>query len=547
MIMLCRTALLLIGCLCWAQLAQQPAGNGSVEGRVINRVTQEPLRKATVRLANSGRGIQMYEASTDASGNFRIEHVPPGTYRVNVERTGFTRGLADLVGAQGRGTISVAPDQQVKDVLIPMTPHSVVTGQVTDEDNDPLQNASVQLWRLSYVGGKRQLMPSNGANTNDLGEYRLAGITPGKYYLSARKQNRDWRPGMNRRPEAGGTETDYLAVFYPDARDASTSTPLELTVGQTLNGMDLRLRKVPVSRVRGRVVNAGGSGSMVFLLSNVPGRFSTMGLRPVPVSPQDGSFEFRGVVPGSYTLVATRGGRGGTRAQGRVDISVGEGLLEGVEVQMRDPFAVNGQLAAEGVEAQSLAGVAIQLMPLESMSMVPPPVARPKEDGSFILNDALPDRYRINLQGLPEGYWVKSVRYGEQEVYETGVDLSAGPGGEFRIVAVPGAGVIDGLVRNSKGEPLPGAVVTLAPAKQFQNWTEMYRYVTADQIGVFRMAGLRPGEYRVHAWEQLEMGAHQDPEILAKFDAEGTKVEIKAGGREGVELKAIPADLVSAR
>ena len=190
-----------------------------------------------------------------------------------------------------------------------------------------------------------------------------------------------------------------------------------------------------------------------------------------------------------------------------------------------------------------MAGVAIQLIP-SIHSMVPPLTAIPR-GREFHFSAA--DRYRINLQGLPEGYWVKSVRYGEQEAYETGVDLSAGPGGEIKIVAAAGAGVIDGLVRNSKGEPLPGAVVTLAPAKQFQGWPEMYRYVTADQIGVFRMAGLRPGEYRVHAWEQLEMGAHQDREFLAKFDAEARKIEIKAGGREGVELKAIPAEAVSAR
>ena len=452
--------------------------------------------------------------------------------------------MADLVGAQGRGTISVAPGQQIKDVLIPMTPHSVVTGQVTDEDNDPLQGANVQLWRFSYVQGKRQLSPANGANTDDLGEFRLAGITPGKYYLSARKQSQDWRPGLNRRPQAGGTETDYLTTFYPDAREASTSTPLDLTAGQSLPGMNLRLSRVPVSRVRGKVVNAG-RGALVFLVAKDRGMFSTMDRRPVPVNQQDGSFEVRGVVPGTYTLLATKGGGGGSRGQGRVEISVGEGLLEGIEVQIRDPFAVNGQLTAEGGEAQSLTGVVIQLTPLEAVSMVAPLVARPKEDGSFLVDHALPDRYKINLQGLPEGYWVKSVRYGEQEVFETGLDLSAGPGGEIKITAAPGAGILDGLVRNSKGDPLPGAVVALAPPKQFEGWPEMYRYLTADQNGVFRMTGLRPGEYRVFAWEQLENGAHMDQELLAKFDSDGKKVDLKAASREAVELKAIAAELVA--
>ena len=74
---------------------------------------------------------------------------------------------------------------------MPMTPHSVVTGRVSDEDNDPLQNANVQLWRFR-MWGKRQLTP-NGANTNDLGSTAWPA-SPGKYYLSARMQNQDWRP-----------------------------------------------------------------------------------------------------------------------------------------------------------------------------------------------------------------------------------------------------------------------------------------------------------------------------------------------------------------
>ena len=42
--------------------------------------------------------------------------------------------------------------------------------------------------RYSYAMGKKQLMPMGGAITNDLGEYRISGLGPGRYYIGCRRE-----------------------------------------------------------------------------------------------------------------------------------------------------------------------------------------------------------------------------------------------------------------------------------------------------------------------------------------------------------------------
>jgi hypothetical protein len=39
--------------------------------------------------------------------------------------------------------------------------------------------------RYGFAQGKRQLTPYGSGMTDDLGEYRIFGLEPGKYYLTA--------------------------------------------------------------------------------------------------------------------------------------------------------------------------------------------------------------------------------------------------------------------------------------------------------------------------------------------------------------------------
>lgn len=140
---------------------------------------------------------------------------------------------------------------------------------------------------------------------------------------------------------------------------------------------------------------------------------------------------------------------------------------------------------------------------------------------------------------MPENFFVKSIRLGEQEVSETGIDLTQGvPAQELTIVVNLNAGVIEGSVKNADDEPATGARVTLIPDIGHRSLTVS---TDTDQNGHFILKGVAPGDYKIYAWEDIEDGAEQDPDFMKPHESEGKTVSIKERSHETVQLKAIPA------
>ena len=55
-----------------------------IKGNIIDKNKREPLPYATVLIYGTGMG-----AITDSVGNFRIENVPPGIYRLQISTLGY--------------------------------------------------------------------------------------------------------------------------------------------------------------------------------------------------------------------------------------------------------------------------------------------------------------------------------------------------------------------------------------------------------------------------------------------------------------------------
>ena len=143
----------------------------------------QPLKKVLVQVvAEDQKQGGNYTASTDADGHFHIENVVPGRYRIFIERTGFVgvneRGLKSDINV-----FTVQAGQSVEDLLLRMLPTAVITGRITDEDGDPMSGVNVVAQRKKPGKATRETA-RNGA-TNDLGEYRLAGLFPGQYWIVA--------------------------------------------------------------------------------------------------------------------------------------------------------------------------------------------------------------------------------------------------------------------------------------------------------------------------------------------------------------------------
>jgi hypothetical protein len=206
-----------------------------LEGRVISQ-SGEAVPRATVYLL----GGQRYSQTSDDAGRFVFDDVTPGRYTLQVTRIGFLTGA---YGAPWAGALPPAftleAGQTLKDMVIRLTPQSVIAGRVTNQDGDPAEGATVGVLKVSYVRGRKSLdLWGKTAQTDDEGSFRIAGLTPGRYYISVQPQPTREAPNAPSPPT-----TADISTLYPSALDVAGAAPLEVAPGARLDRIDIRLRR----------------------------------------------------------------------------------------------------------------------------------------------------------------------------------------------------------------------------------------------------------------------------------------------------------------
>ena len=177
--------------------AATSAGCGVQVGRRDFEVGGQGIRKVKVSLrGGSGQRREQYEAVTDETGQFKVEDVEPGTYFVQLERSGYTAS-----GKTNRDkTITVTAGQDTKDLVFHMLVSGVITGKIVDLDGDPLRSISVVATGSTGSTTRRNVGHLGNTATNDLGEYRIVDLPPGKYFVQATPpENQAALPSPNQR------------------------------------------------------------------------------------------------------------------------------------------------------------------------------------------------------------------------------------------------------------------------------------------------------------------------------------------------------------
>jgi len=87
---------------------------------------------------------------------------------------------------------------------------------------------------------------------------------------------------------------------------------------------------------------------------------------------------------------------------------------------------------------------------------------------------------------------------------------------------------------------MANAKVALVPDFAYRNRDDLYRNVTTDASGRFKIGGIALGDYRAFAWEEIADGAWQDPEVLREIESRGKMVRVGDGEQSALELVAIP-------
>ncbi|MEP7362476.1 MAG: carboxypeptidase-like regulatory domain-containing protein [Acidobacteriota bacterium] len=517
-------------------------GTASVEGTVTHRRTGEPVARAMVYLQKSD-GSQGLSLAAGADGKFVFENVAGGNYRVSADRRGFLRGEygARKYGQRG-GLIALTDGQEMKGADVKLDPQSVIAGRILDENGEPMEHVQVMALPRVLGGNLGQIGRSGNAQTDDRGEFRIAALAPGKYYVQAMASRRGtMMQGRNmRRVDEGETET-YALTYFPGTTEASAAQPLELGVGQEFLGLSLQVQKARVYKVSGRV--QGVEAGNLRVMASPKGRFGFGGGNMSVGVRADGGFELTGLAPGSYTIMAARGGPGGGGAAKAV-VEVGNADVEGVNLVFGATMTVQGTIKIEGTTSVSKSNLNVRLVESEGAMS---PMGRAKEDGTFTIENVMPDQYRFTTVFLPQGLYLKSVRMSGQDVTGKVIDLTSGATGRFEVLLGSKPAAVSGMVGKATPESLPGTVILVAeggfplqmglgpmPGNQWE--------ASVDQYGAFSIANVPPGDYRVYAFEEFNRSEGYDPEFLKKFESSSEKVKLGEGDVKTIALKQIASD-----
>lgn len=523
--------------------APNPADLCTIQGVVIKAGTGEPLHKATVEAtpAVNRRGptdeSQGGSAETDAMGRFEMKGLAPGQYRLTASRNGYVRQLYGQRTPGGSGAIlTLSSGQKSPNITFQMIPAAVISGHVYDEDGEPVVYAQVVAMHYAYRNGQRQLVSNGGGQTNDLGEFRLFGLSPGQYFVRATLRTN--------RLENAKTQQGYVPIYYPGVSDAGRAVPIAIAGGDEFSGADITMQPVRTLAVRGNVFTTGcggaSSGGMIFLTEQ---NSSMNAIPPSTVRDVNGqkTFEFPSVPPGSYYLSAMMIIEG-RQCVGRQAIEVGDADIDGVAVTATRGVEIKGRVRVEGQLDSNLGSFPVILSPKNAgLPFGAASSDSSKPDGSFLLKNAYDGDYEINVGSLPDNYFVKSARLDGVDVLTAGVtvDTKHDPG-SLEILVSPNGASVDGVISKDE-QPFQGATVTLVPDPPLRGERRLFRSITTDQNGHFTLQGLSPGDYKVFAWEKIEPGAYTSTEFLLPYESLGQSVHITEGSRNTVQVDLIPA------
>ena len=511
----------------------------SVSGTVMNSATGDGVRKAIVllRAPDEDKGIS-YEAECDGNGRFHIDDVEPGKYFISGERQGFMLESDGATGAPGQ-SVKVEAGQSVKDVKVKLVPLGVITGRVLDEDGDPVRGAEVWAMAYSYLGGKRQLRNVEGVRASDKGEFRLFGLRPGTFYIQAADPQANMRRMSFYTGGIVGATHRGMGVsftYFPSALDPAQATPIELSAGAQLRGFDIRMRQEARYSVRGKlpaVLKNGSEGVAVhyMLWMRSRGDRNRMGYS---LHMDEENFEFSDVPPGSYLVVCTpNNGEKGLHARQLVEVVNSD--VEGVTLNMVSPVAVSGAVRVEGTPRQPLEGLRVSLATDDLFSGRNS--AEVKPDGSFEISDVIPDEYKIEV-GTNQSAYVKSIRFGDAEVPDGRIDLTKGSGA-VTVTLGTDVGEVEGSVKKSNGDAAVRVRVTLIAYGSRLGRHDLSRSGFSDEEGKFHLRDVAPGEYKAFAWEDVPVGAPQDPDFRKPFEKQSADVKMEPSGHQTVDLTSI--------
>ena len=348
----------------------------------------------------------------------------------------------------------------------------------------------------------------------------------------------------------GTAEVHYAATYHPGAAEEKGATRVLVGPASDVTGIDIRMVRMRIVRVAGKVSGVPEGAKNVFLqMMQANGGQGGQGAQVKP----DGSFEIWRPNPGKYNLRAQFNNSGEVLSSGLVEVEVGDSDVENLALTLVAAEDIRGRLefddegakdapkaaagptggapgtpaGAQGTTQAPPARPARRIMLRDLTGMGQMKMADVAEDGGFTISKVTPSKYLVSMTGYRA--YVKSIRVGETSSDGTVLNLNQGSGGAPVTVTLSSAyGEISGTVQDEKG-PSAGARIVLrggAGARGAQD--PGITMNTASQAdGTYGFKLVTPGTYKLLVMDESEARTITSDPGPDDYDERAETVEVR--------------------
>jgi len=513
-------------CGSWACAVALADETYTLRGKVVSSVDGTPVRGALVQLNGPAHGSSL----SGNDGSFAFSKLPAGEFVVSARKQGyFATELGEPLGAVVE---RVRLDAGTRELSLPLIPEGVIHGRILDELGEPIEGLYVQARPRFGRNSEMNRSADRAATTNEAGEYRIAGLTAGSYYLLETVKSGRGNEAMLtavRRMKSG-----VPINYYPGVLEAAQAAAIRVQPGSSQQ-IDWRITHQPLYQLSGRVQTKGESRNLVVgLLSSYSDQNLTLAL-----AGPDGSFVFQGVAQGEYAVAAIEDAPKPQMAIKMITVktNVQDLVLQvfpGTRIPVRfreeythkhssEPSDESAPVSVEFLRVDLPYEVATKLIGEQQSDW-----NAQKKELQVLLE---PGAFQIEIQASPKIY-AASAMSGHTDLLKENLVVAPGSEAEpIELVLRDDPASLSGTVRYD-GKAAPGRVVLLP-----ENAPGHAAIISADAGGRFSFQELAPGRYFLLALGNGTEIDLQDRGTLRRIQSQGEAVELQADGRASVELE----------
>jgi hypothetical protein len=509
----------------------------SIEGRVTNSATKDPVPYAYVSLAcvkpatkYAGR-CRNEETKTAEDGTFKFERLSSFVYLVRAE------GAPGLVSTRA-SEIEIENDFRHRplSVSLKLEPESSLSGRVTDLENHPHPDVEVVAWRQFATGSVTQIKPVAHAVSDETGAYSFPHLVPGNYYVGTALVTTKQVSKLRTRP------LEQYQLYAPSALSLEEAIPTHVDMGQSYAGVDLKIRPIMTHLIQGRAQTETTGQAVCDKLElhldprdhqgiTAPGREIKLD--------EDGRFQAN-VLPGNYILrlIGTTAVQNPKTPKAPPDTMLHLPAKQDLEVSGKDilninllippPFLINGHVILEGAQQNNMDLGEVTLRPIDAEAVSGYRTTSVQPDGTFTITNCDAANYAVRYKP-PVGIYISAITFNGQDAMTHLMDLSNSSGGDLKILLKPGASSVVAIVPDSDTP----ADIVLIP----DNWTanELVPVIhMTSKDGRYSAIGIAPGHYSAVAVPAVERSLWDNAAFVHEMQSRGTPFDLAENDQKRV-------------